>query len=215
MVAGSIPAIANEGGVSGTRRLHILIYWAVYFNLLGRESKMYICKWCRKKVFDVKPDVEKLKAGEVIWCHECGKFLFGKNVRGKLITRKGEAVLNIAHHGLLHDAARIAELGEDEINKRLAPAIVYVSEVHKSIMKGKKTKRKVKVKEDLINRPPHYLRGGIAAIDVIEAWDLPFHLANVIKYMCRAGSKQGEKAVDDLRKAKFYLDRYIGEKNGK
>lgn len=45
------------------------------------------------------------------------------------------------------------------------------------------------------------------AIKVIEAWDLGFHLGNTVKYICRAGKKDG--GVEDLKKARWYLDRLI------
>jgi len=42
---------------------------------------------------------------------------------------------------------------------------------------------------DEINHPAHYTAGGIEVIDFLESWNFPFHLANVIKYICRAGGK--------------------------
>ena len=63
-----------------------------------------------------------------------------------------------------------------------------------------------------VNNPEHY--GGkqntYEAIKVIEAWDLNFHLGNVIKYISRAGKKDKNKLKEDLEKAKWYLDRFIG-----
>jgi hypothetical protein len=63
-----------------------------------------------------------------------------------------------------------------------------------------------------INNPEHY--GGkqntYEAIKVIEAWELNFHLGNVIKYVSRAGKKDKTKYKEDLEKAKWYLDRFIG-----
>ena len=38
---------------------------------------------------------------------------------------------------------------------------------------------------------------------------LPYHLGNVVKYVARAGKKDPEKTVEDLRKAAWYLNRYI------
>ena len=57
-----------------------------------------------------------------------------------------------------------------------------------------------------VNHPKNY-NEGIEAIDVIESWDLNFHVGNVIKYMLRAPFK-GEQ-IQDLEKAKWYLDRHI------
>ena len=64
-------------------------------------------------------------------------------------------------------------------------------------------------KEDVINHPSHYTRGKIEVIDFIEDQQLPYHLGNVIKYIARAGHK-GDK-LEDLKKARWYLDRYINE----
>lgn len=47
------------------------------------------------------------------------------------------------------------------------------------------------------------------AIKVIEAWKLDFCLGNVIKYVCRAGKKNPQTEIEDLMKAKEYLERKI------
>lgn len=62
-----------------------------------------------------------------------------------------------------------------------------------------------------IDHPVHY--GGdtvYEAIKVIEAWGLGFCLGNALKYICRAGRKGSE--LDDLRKARWYIDREIAKK---
>jgi len=64
---------------------------------------------------------------------------------------------------------------------------------------------------EAVNNPKHY--GGdttYEAIKVIEAWELNFHLGNVVKYISRAGKKDTNKTKEDLLKAQWYLDRYIG-----
>ena len=63
-------------------------------------------------------------------------------------------------------------------------------------------------KPDAIN-PQHYRIGGVQPIDVIEAWDLGFSLGNTVKYISRAGRKDASKLVEDLEKARWYLDREI------
>ena len=70
---------------------------------------------------------------------------------------------------------------------------------------------------DEINHPSHYTAGSIEVIDFLEAWDFPFHLANAIKYICRAGRKDKNALVTDLKKAVWYINRYIDyvEKGGK
>lgn len=68
------------------------------------------------------------------------------------------------------------------------------------------------IKHDAVNHPSHYTRGNIEVIDFIEDQQLPYHLGNVIKYIARAGYK-GDK-LEDLKKARWYLDRYINEVMG-
>lgn len=60
---------------------------------------------------------------------------------------------------------------------------------------------------DPINQPYHYTKGGIEVLDFIEAWELDFATGNVIKYVVRAPYKG--KELEDLKKARFYLDRLI------
>ncbi len=60
---------------------------------------------------------------------------------------------------------------------------------------------------DSIDRPRHYTFGSIEVIDAIEAWQLGFHLGNVVKYVARAAHKG--RYVEDLQKARWYLDREI------
>ena len=63
-------------------------------------------------------------------------------------------------------------------------------------------------KLDLVNKPPHYTTGGVDTLDFIEAKDLNYRLGNVVKYVARAGKKHTDP-VEDLKKARFYLDREI------
>lgn len=65
------------------------------------------------------------------------------------------------------------------------------------------------VQNDPVNHPSHYTSGKIEVIDFIEDQKLPYHLGNVLKYICRAGKKDPTKMLEDLEKAQWYLDRYI------
>ncbi len=65
---------------------------------------------------------------------------------------------------------------------------------------------------DAVNHPSHY--GGDTVYEVIKvlhAWGLEGDalLWNCIKYVARAGKKDRAKTIEDLRKARFYLDRRI------
>jgi hypothetical protein len=60
---------------------------------------------------------------------------------------------------------------------------------------------------DPVSHPAHYTSGKIEVIDFIEDQKLPYHLGNVVKYICRHEKK--EKPIEDLKKAMWYLDRYL------
>lgn len=81
------------------------------------------------------------------------------------------------------------------------------------ILKGYRSKAK-KVIKDNVNHPSHYTQGAIECIDAIkEATKGLFGIeavctANIIKYVWRWKFKNG---VEDLNKAKWYLDRLIKE----
>lgn len=74
----------------------------------------------------------------------------------------------------------------------------------------KKKSRKEAAILDPVNHPAHYTSGQIEAIDAIEDWNLGFHAGNVVKYMARAALKGNE--IEDLKKARWYLDRLIRRK---
>ena len=57
-----------------------------------------------------------------------------------------------------------------------------------------------------VEHPKHYNVGKIEVIDAINEWKLDFNLGNVVKYVARAGHKDESKVIEDLEKAKFYLE---------
>ena len=61
--------------------------------------------------------------------------------------------------------------------------------------------------ENIMNKfsPSHYQRGKIQVWDFIADQELDFFAGNVIKYVCRAGHKDQEGELDDLKKAKVYI----------
>jgi hypothetical protein len=62
-----------------------------------------------------------------------------------------------------------------------------------------------------VNHPSHYNVGGIEVIDVVEAWGFGegFNRGNAIKYIVRAGRKNPETEIEDLEKARWYIQREI------
>lgn len=55
----------------------------------------------------------------------------------------------------------------------------------------------------------YYNTGKIEVMDFIEDQQLGYSLGNVIKYVARAGKKDPNKTIEDLKKAQWYLNRYI------
>ena len=67
---------------------------------------------------------------------------------------------------------------------------------------------------DMVNHPQHYTQGGIECIDALKAATVGKRgieavcVANVIKYLWRYEKKNG---IEDIRKAKFYIERLLKE----
>lgn len=61
-----------------------------------------------------------------------------------------------------------------------------------------------------VNSPSHYHKAsGVEVIVAIEAWGLGFCLGNVVKYVARAGRKDSGTRIEDLHKARWYLNREL------
>lgn len=58
-------------------------------------------------------------------------------------------------------------------------------------------------------QPNHYCKHKHDPLSMCMEWGLDFPLGNVIKYVVRAGHKAGNSEIQDLKKAKEYLDRKI------
>ena len=65
------------------------------------------------------------------------------------------------------------------------------------------------MQNDVVNHPMHYCTGKIEVIDYIEDKGFNYHLGQAIKYISRAGKKNPDKYVEDLRKSIWYLEREI------
>ena len=61
--------------------------------------------------------------------------------------------------------------------------------------------------KETVNHPAHYQGNRFEVIDIIEDYNLNFHLGNVIKYVLRADKKNNR--VEDLKKAAWYLSREL------
>lgn len=74
---------------------------------------------------------------------------------------------------------------------------------------------------DNVKHPSHYTYGKIECIDFILDKELDFPLGNAVKYIVRAGHKVSadktvlEKQLEDLKKARQYIDFEIEHLEGK
>jgi len=65
---------------------------------------------------------------------------------------------------------------------------------------------------DQVNNPAHYTSYvGLEIIDLTE--QMNFNRGNAVKYIARAGLKNKETEIEDLQKARWYIDREIARLN--
>lgn len=103
--------------------------------------------------------------------------------------------------------AQSVKITHDPHHRQREGAIFRLSNLE--LVEGTVTNPKPKA-GDLVEHPAHY--GGdttYEVIKVIEAWGLGFVLGNVVKYIARAGKKPGNSELQDLKKARDYLNKAI------
>lgn len=97
-----------------------------------------------------------------------------------------------------------------EIEKKLESYKVGDGTLMDAVEHGKQYQRQNAVDTgESVYHPKHYNShpSGVEAITIAEHFS--FSLGNVIKYIFRAGLKENNIALTDLKKAKFYLDHEI------
>ena len=70
--------------------------------------------------------------------------------------------------------------------------------------------------KDKIN-PSHYKQGKIEVIDFILDQQMDYLTASAMKYICRHAHKHGQEGdgqIDDLRKARWFIEKLIEHKLG-
>lgn len=185
---------------------------------LAKKDEQY-CKQCAKDELMAilnKPKEEPPKEVKEIKvqtkCKRCGK-MFEQTGKGRL------AVNCPTCRAELSEPKKKVSPKDNQSEKvnEATPVISKMETTMKEIIIKKDDIKDISVTTDkknnlisnVIEHPSHYNRGKIEVIDFIEDQGLSFHLGNVIKYIARAGSK-GDK-LEDLKKARWYLDRYINE----
>ena len=121
--------------------------------------------------------------------------LFPPDRRRRDVDNVQKALLDaLAHGGAYHDDSQIARFTDR------APCVVPGGKVQVRIQEYRMTSR------SLIPSRRHYTFSRIEVIDAIEAWQLGFHLGNVVKYVARRRKRSLARGSE---KARWYLDREI------
>jgi hypothetical protein len=73
----------------------------------------------------------------------------------------------------------------------------------------------IKIMADMVNHPKHYTSdpSGVECIEVVRHRN--YNIGNAIKYLWRAGLKNEDKHIEDLKKAIFYITDEINRLEGK
>lgn len=183
---------------------------------LAKKDEQY-CKQCAKDelmaILNKPKEVSTKEVKEVkvqTKCKRCGK-MFEQ-------TGKGRPAVNCPTCRAELSEPKQKALPKDNQSKKVNESTPVISkkETTESYITADSTKdlyvttdvKPISI-SNAVDHPSHYNKGKIEVIDFIEDQQLPFHLGNVVKYIARAGSK-GDK-LEDLKKARWYLDRYINE----
>ena len=188
---------------------------------LSKKDEQY-CKQCAKdelmailnknKPEEQSKEKHKEEPKVLTKCKRCGT-MFEQ-------TGKGRPAVNCSTCRAELSEPKKKESPNDNQSKKVdksTPVISKMETTMKEIIIKKDDIKDISVTTDkkhnpisnMVDHPAHYNKGKIEVIDFIEDQQLPFHLGNVVKYIARAGSK-GDK-LEDLKKARWYLDRYIKE----
>ena len=122
-----------------------------------------------------------------------------------------DCVLSSKHHKwknqfMANYCLDILQSDEEDLDKAIR--LIQMSKDLAKVHDVKTLKKALNVKDN-VNSPSHYTDGKIEVIDYIEDKKLGFCLGNAIKYISRAGKKDKDKEVEDIKKAIWYLKRYI------
>ena len=83
----------------------------------------------------------------------------------------------------------------------------YIEALTKELESAVRQRRERKGLVDAVNHPSHYTKYGAEVILITE--HMNFCRGNAVKYLCRAGLKEGSDELEDLEKAVWYIQREI------
>ena len=129
--------------------------------------------------------------------------LFDKSFRRYTVWGDREGTLTVMDES---EIDKLVKLPNITIERNNIDAIkVTVKENDANVLKHDNSSD---VKSNAVNHPKYY-QGKIEVIDGIEDKGLGFNLGNCVKYISRAGKKNPDKRIEDLKKARWYLNREI------
>ncbi|MBI5449356.1 DUF3310 domain-containing protein [Candidatus Gottesmanbacteria bacterium] len=142
-----------------------------------------------------------------------------KNIRGQVCSKCGkkatEVRLFIKKRGLCKDCAYnkkdVKNKKQIKKQKTIRRAIRALAD-NVTDQTANQSEIAKEIVADLINHPPHYTKGKIEVIDFIADQQMGYLDGNIIKYVARYRHKGS--AVDDLKKAKWYLEKLIEQAEG-
>ncbi|AQY55101.1 hypothetical protein [Geobacillus phage TP-84] len=177
------------------------------------ESFMGLKMWIKKKLGLVYPsDVLRDKPGGFIDTTAFGTMpvnqIKPKQGGSNMADTYAEAMINKTNYPDA-DPEMTFEVQRSTLDK-------LAEEYKKTMDKVDKNENVHDVHQDVINKPRHYHQGGFDALYVIERKFgrvvlRGFYIGNIIKYILRFEQKNG---VEDLKKARFYLDKLIELEEG-
>lgn len=96
-----------------------------------------------------------------------------------------------------------------EVTNRFANGVEFKGEAETIPWSEWEYWRPAPIVTEAVDHPKHYNAhpSGIECIDVVR--HMNFNLGNVVKYVWRAGEKDPAKHLEDLKKARWYLDNEI------
>lgn len=58
-------------------------------------------------------------------------------------------------------------------------------------------------------KPSYYNKANMSVSDIVDEYELNFNKGNIIKYVLRSGKKSKDTEIQDLEKAKRYIEMEI------
>ncbi len=135
-------------------------------------------------------------------CIECGHGLGGHLKQCRFAEAPGDSVNVPPHLDPMKVAANVCVFGSCDAPANAMSAFRYCD------MHSNETRPPLP-KDDPVKHPKHYTVGKHEVWDVIIDWGLNYCRGNVVKYIARAGLKNPRTEVQDLEKARAYLEKEI------